>query len=829
LLVLTAVSAPSRAAPPSPQPAAPTAVDLIIDGIEVTQAVQNPAHTVPLIHGKRTFVRVYAHSAEGSHLTTARLHLQAGNATDTILPIPPGGPFVKVRPSYLKLIKTHAFLFELPWVWTAFFDKVTLTAEVNPNLQWWPRFPKETTYANNSLSRTVSFNAVPTLHVVIAAQPYRFQGQTYSPSFVDQFKLYSWLKQAYPVSKIKLYLRVLPEVQATRKWDPKANAFNLVYPSCGWVNNWLSMSYQSIIGIVFYPDDIVLYGMVADDVGFMRGCAPGIPKAGWNKVRVASGPTGSGSFGWDTDGSYGDWYGGHEIAHAFSQFHVRGGPGAVKAGCGGELKAVKHHPFGYISPTTDVTDPNAHYGFDARNLTTDASPIYGPIWHDVMTYCNYQWISDITTQNLYGQFKTHLPRAAAAPAASYLGVFGLIDVLSNQAELQPVFTLNAIPAAPTPGPYAIVLRDAGGAELARHPFTPLENEPGPSPLDDTAPPILYIAELLPPVAGLARMEVEDPDGAVIGAIAAGPGVPRVKLLSPNGGETLNDPETTVSWQATDPDGDPLYYSVAYSPDAGATWEPVATAITGTQVAIPQFNTAASDQALFRVSASDGLHTGADSSDAVATVPNHLPRVAIVSPAGDVTLAAGQTLSLVAEGYDSDTGSLDENQLTWYSREDGLLGTGETVSTADLTEGVHLISLQADDGQGGFVTATRVVTVVDNPLLLPPPANALAVGPELVLLNPQAGQRDTPLFVEDANPDEAIAWSATVDQPWLALSEAAGTTPAQITLSVDPAGLPPGDYTGLVEFTSRDAPDGRAVVRVSFTVPVFRVVVPVVRR
>ena len=30
-------------------------------------------------------------------------------------------------------------------------------------------------------------------------------------------------------------------------------------------------------------------------------------------------PTGSGAGGWDTDGSYGDWYGGHELAHSFGR------------------------------------------------------------------------------------------------------------------------------------------------------------------------------------------------------------------------------------------------------------------------------------------------------------------------------------------------------------------------------------------------------------------------------------------------------------------------------------------------------------------------------
>ena len=92
----------------------------------------------------------------------------------------------------------------------------------------------------------------------------------------------------------------------------------------------------------------------------MRGCAPVngmISATGF--ARVGSGPVGSGDWGWDFDGSYADWYSGHEVGHAFGRPHVRGGPGYVEDGCGGEANAVKHNLNGRISPTTDIFDPTA--------------------------------------------------------------------------------------------------------------------------------------------------------------------------------------------------------------------------------------------------------------------------------------------------------------------------------------------------------------------------------------------------------------------------------------------------------------------------------------
>ena len=65
------------------------------------------------------------------------------------------------------------------------------------------------------------------------------------------------------------------------------------------------------------------YGLVSDGDGsfFMRGLASGIPGTA-DPSTVASGPTGVNTWGWDTDGSYGDWYTGHELGHTFGRFHA---------------------------------------------------------------------------------------------------------------------------------------------------------------------------------------------------------------------------------------------------------------------------------------------------------------------------------------------------------------------------------------------------------------------------------------------------------------------------------------------------------------------------
>ncbi len=47
-------------------------------------------------------------------------------------------------------------------------------------------------------------------------------------------------------------------------------------------------------------------------------------------------------------------------------------------------------------------------------------------------------------------------------------------------------------------------------------------------------------------------------------------MPADRVVSPNGGETLSVDTATVTWTASDADGDPLTATVWYGDDGGAT-------------------------------------------------------------------------------------------------------------------------------------------------------------------------------------------------------------------------------------------------------------------
>jgi hypothetical protein len=308
--------------------------------------------------------------------------------------------------------------------------------------------------------------------------------------------------------------------------------------------------------------------------------------------------------------------------------------------------------------------------------------------------------------------------------------------------------------------------------------------------------------------GTTRVQIEGPTG-LLAQLAAGAATPSVTVLSPNGGETLPGNTIAVAWSASDPDGDPLTFDVQYSPDNGATWQMVAQYLTTTSVALDATNIPAGASAQFRVAASDGIHTAYDQSDAPFTVPNRAPQVAITSPASGITVAVSQTVTLAGSAYDLDTGSMSGDQLQWTSSLDGPLGTGATLSVATLSAGVHTMTFRADDGQGGVATATVQVTVVSDPTQLPAPANHLIAGPSPIIFEPAAGVASTTITL-DNGAGVPIAWPVGPTVGWVQLSAYSGTTPQQITVTLNPVGLRRGMYQAAITFTSPDAPGESAV-------------------
>jgi len=692
-----------------------------------------------------------------------------------------------------------SFLFEIPLRHTVPGPPLHLKAIVDPDNEVRGAVEEEGFFREAA----IEFEPMNPVTLVVYRILYEVNGVWHIAPREDVSQMVDWIRNAYPASEVRYYERTLT-------WGG--------LPDCGWLDaNLITIricnNFGFLFGLTAFPPGAHYYAMVDDGGGFMRGC--GIPY-------VASGPTGSDRWAdrtddsyWDSDGSFGDWYGAHEIAHSFGRLHP------ASANCADNYSRDDNcYPYadGLISPLSMGAD--ALYGFNGGQGPRFWREVYDPTrYHDVMTYCNYQWISDYTYEGLIEPIRGGLPippcLGLAPPAVGAGGgadngerlvIAGSIDAETNEVSLvAPLRVPDVGEVEPrVPGDYTIELVGGGGQTLATYPFTPDRTEGGPGAGEgDRAVKRIQISEVVPFVDGTEEIRISGPGGLDY-RIAAGSGVPAVRITSPNGGENLDGATVKVSWSASDPDGDPLSFCVLYSPD-GATWEMLGVDIKGTAVDIDASNLRAGDRARFRVTATDGINSASDDSDAPFSVPNHLPTVEILEPRTDVFIALGDPLTLVGQGFDADDGSLLGDQLEWTSDLSGPLGTGPRVSP-DLPVGSHAIALRGRDSGGAMAADSVRVTVVQKPEdLPPPPADGIQVRPDHVGFDTARGERSAVLVLWNLNPKRSISWSATTDAAWLRLREHTGTTPANVAVSLEDTGLALGVYKAAIVLESPDAP------------------------
>ena len=115
------------------------------------------------------------------------------------------------------------------------------------------------------------------------------------------------------------------------------------------------------------------------------------------------------------------------------------------------------------------------------------------------------------------------------------------------------------------------------------------------------------------------------------------------------------------------------------------------------------------RAAYRATDDDGA-TSSAASVVVTVVPNQMPQVAIVSPADGARFAPGDPITFTGVATDHEDGSLIGASLVWTSSIDGQIGTGNSFTRSDLSEGTHTITLTAMDSYGWGVSARVTISV-----------------------------------------------------------------------------------------------------------------------
>ncbi|MFW9991144.1 MAG: CARDB domain-containing protein, partial [Candidatus Odinarchaeota archaeon] len=201
-----------------------------------------------------------------------------------------------------------------------------------------------------------------------------------------------------------------------------------------------------------------------------------------------------------------------------------------------------------------------------------------------------------------------------------------------------------------------------------------------------------------------------------------PQPPIVTIISPNGGETFIGGSTvTISWTASDPNGDSLTYDVYYK-DA-SFWNLIAPGVTGTSYAWDTTGLPGGTTYKVRVVASDGSLTGEDQSDGYFTIHvNHPPSVTVISPNGGESLHGTVAVSWTASDPDDD--SLTYNvyywdNSSWVELATGVTGTDFSWDTTGLSNGdYYRIRVVASDGAETAEDESDSAFTVENPSTKP---------------------------------------------------------------------------------------------------------------
>jgi hypothetical protein len=297
---------------------------------------------------------------------------------------------------------------------------------------------------------------------------------------------------------------------------------------------------------------------------------------------------------------------------------------------------------------------------------------------------------------------------------------------------------------------------------------------------------------IPYAEGTKTVLILNATGHLVASKVISNNAPTVRMLSPNGGEILTSNEVEVSWEAFDPDGDPLVYNLLISGDGGVTWNPVQTGLKQTTYDLPLTGFSGGNKYIAKVIASDGANTAEDVSDGFFTIASFT--LSVVTPPQNVPIGSrfNYTLSITSYGRFSNPITLSGSSPTtdklifrWLNGAT-IVPVPDSSSTAvvevevpDVTErGNHTLILSGTSGSNTESTTTYLFAYeVTVPLDNTPPTTTLNIGEPKYLTDRTYMTSKTPFRLE-ANDYAGLGvystayrtHNATYDSGWLAYME-----------------------------------------------------------
>jgi hypothetical protein len=555
-------------------------VDLAVSNIEVTQAIQTTTNSIQLVAKRGTAVRATIVNLDGGPVSgvTGNLHVFVnGSEITPVGGVPPiNAPFtVPASPQRANENDTLNFELPAPTGITA-STNVTFRVDVTP-------VPGETNTANNSLTTsalTAINRTTPSLY---------FTRVNWTPSGLGLPALSdvqpgvgdAFVRGIYPVNDgdPNLYRQGLfPTLTFTE--DPDGNGVLDQSPEGNDLLSFLASCRQLIVN----------NGLGANNDTFLYGWIAGNPING-NGLSVVSGFVG---FGNTQQTRYQRTYA-HELGHQFGLGHNSRTLDQVGWDVGARLP---NNPAG--------NNTSGRVKSTALNDVMVPAQLTNAAWVDTITY-NFLLGSSILSD---------APDIGEKLSDRVLVIQGIFDPEGKELiYLKPVFRFpwrSQPTSRRQEGRFAVEVTDVAGS-VTRVRFDPRVSED----LGPEAEKVKYgffeVMIAVSPERDIASMRITNAAGWRDYAVVkpSKPSKPsEIVIVAPREREQLGS-ETKVVWRVEDSDVDRLLYQVAYSPDAGRNWVPIAVDVPGTTNSIVFDSTEiqrSKGEGIIRVFVSDGLNT-----------------------------------------------------------------------------------------------------------------------------------------------------------------------------------------------------------------------------
>ncbi len=732
--------------------------DLSVTGLEITQGIQNRDNDMPLVAARTTVLRVYVQTDDGDlPNVSAVLQLVRDGDHEVAVIEPDNGPITASETTPSRLDPDVSLNFTLPpdaIGATSQGDRLIATAFAFSTHPTTPAL-YEPTDVNNYEAEVFEFHPVGDLDVHLLNMHMHEQPLPTAPDATlgtqpeDIWALAATLTSLYryhPVAGVNAVPgpMIYPPLHGLAfDWLPAAaTEWDLTQDG---VESSILAAVEAVWAETSSTDHLEqYYGIYREDLPREWG--------GFSNGTVAYGYVDL-SFGANDPWYHrGGWLMAHELGHSIGFAHV---------GC----KGTEGNPGSY--PWSDPcllapVDADGYYGWDIRHdsfAVTDGPAVIGQTpginpdsgypymgyqsskWTDPWHYCRalvkfgVNCTAVAIPENEVGPTDGPDLAASSAPYQEIEGQVGWLRIgaIVAEADAQLLDASTIVEPLPhvldemarrrstgRPTGVTAVLVDANGNVLSELPLVTTMEGADPtgggddsgdsddsdiSP-DEVEPAVAGTVDYLRWLPGAAALQLRV-DGQVVDERAVSANAPSITVLAPTGG-TLAGPIEIV-WEAADADGDQLAFDIAYSPDGGRTWKALAQLVAGPRYVVDDLaGLAGGDQAIFRVTARDGIHATAATS-APAVLPDQPPSVTILSPGEGATVPLHRAVTLLASTWDAEDAG-DGVTVTWSSDRDGPLGTGDQLVTRTLSAGDHVVTATATDSQGGVTAASMSITV-----------------------------------------------------------------------------------------------------------------------